>query len=357
MQSQHFCLIFLLCAWRSLAGHASWEQPVDNSTMLHHDKRYFTVGIPGQGTANSIGENSQPWPNAKIRYCFADDEAETELNDHVISGMQLWYEHGLNENVFKMVKIGRTECMGDRANHLVVSYNGQGHLGSSVGKIVANPPDQPGPSMMLSTLDSVGMLDVRANVAHEIGHAWGLLHEHQRPNLWSAFNYFTGSSQYYDAFLFTCQNMRDYQAKLAEHGQGVMDNACKLRSAAEAIDFSAKEYLPILARGVFREPDFITSPDAVDWDSLMLYASGCGGAGVASPGNDQRAPVLQRRDGTALSPIVLKTQPSVMDVAALSALYAEAERSMSDMTLLMDPKHPKNSRFRDLFKSSSGRCL
>lgn len=40
--------------------------------------------------------------------------------------------------------------------------------------------------MNLSDRTDVGMLDVVANDAHELGHAWGLLHEHQNPAFWTS---------------------------------------------------------------------------------------------------------------------------------------------------------------------------
>lgn len=154
------------------------------------------------------------------------------------------------------------------------------------------------------------MGDVQANLAHEIGHMFGLVHEHQNPWFWG---------QNGDAvFKLNCENLADYAAARKKHGKDAMDRLCSEYSEAARAEFSAYDFLPI-QKGT-KGKDMLMSPSDVDWDSIMLYSSQVGGKGSGPT----RAEVLMRVDGTRTQPIPPNLRPSLQDVEGLIEIYSEA---------------------------------
>ncbi|KAI4250607.1 MAG: hypothetical protein L6R40_000207 [Gallowayella cf. fulva] len=196
--------------------------------------------------------------------------------------------------------------------------------------------------MTLSDSTNVGMLEVIANYAHEIGHAWGLLHEHQNPFFWAP-PYSTQRMQ--SQWTFNCQNLKDYAQVAARLSPEDLTEACQLRTKAAAEQFSASEYLPVLGGGRGKG----TGPP--DMTSIMLYPSGAGAVGAAAPGDDQRAAILLNQDGSRL-PINL--QPSARDIQGILKLY-NTDGDTTNPTFLNEPSNPKSSKFKNLFKKK--RCL
>jgi hypothetical protein len=151
-------------------------------------------------------------------------------------------------------------------------------------------------------------------------------------------------------FTFNCQNLKDYVVKTAGKSEDEITELCQSQVTAAAAGFSASEFLPIPSTYGVQAP--IQNPadpsDAdVDWDSIMLYASGCGGVGTATdPTADNRAPVLLRAlDG---SKIPVRKLPSAMDIKALEELYPE--QLEPPPVLLTDSKNPKNPTFKNFIR-------
>ncbi|KAM5444296.1 hypothetical protein MferCBS31731_000813 [Microsporum ferrugineum] len=175
--------------------------------------------------------------------------------------------------------------------------------------------------MLLSDSVEVGMLNVVANYAHEMGHVWGLYHEHQNQAYWGS-PYSASGGSVFGMNNFHCENLNDYEATVARVTNAypawqvgnIVRDFCRFRANAEDVRFSASDYLPWVNTQVLAD-----SNTNVDWDSIMIYPSGAGGKGSASPGNDQRMAVLTKPNGD-LIPINLK--PSARDIAALKKLYS-----------------------------------
>ncbi|KAL7622474.1 hypothetical protein AAE478_007980 [Parahypoxylon ruwenzoriense] len=302
------------------------------------------------------------WPGAVIRYCFASEDIKEKLFDDLMAARNLWYQQGLDERVFRFDEVSDTECRDNRANVLLISYSpvSESNLATTPGI----PPVRPGfdgPIMVLTDNPNIGLLDVPANYAHELGHAWGLIHEHQNPYYWEQGNYPAGKAEagkaVFGSMNFNCQNLMDYETAMSAvesrirnqvDGQGESvygaDRQAICTSAAVARDynFSAANYLPCRA-SVECAPTNTDASD-VDWDSIMIYCSGAGAKGSASaPNVDDRLPILMH-PGSGKIPRNLV--PSQRDIKNLNDMYKR--QAIRDGPLLGHVKNKQNNAFSRL---------
>jgi hypothetical protein len=176
-----FFFALTLFTGHALAGSRFWQPQISPPDRLQ--SRYFHIDPKTVGTAN----DRVPWPNKQIRYCYADAASEAKLKANLKAAHQMWVTKGLGKD-FTFVKAGEAACKDDRNNVLMIQYTGPtGGMATFVG---FPSPDASlrnihgvGPTMYL-TDKAIGMLDVVSNYAHELGHAWGLYHEHQNPAFW-----------------------------------------------------------------------------------------------------------------------------------------------------------------------------
>ena len=328
------------------AGSRLWEagSPLagrsSNGTMVM-EMDIARRAISFQPTGGESGHYT--WPDKKIKYCYADATAKQKLRGPLEESMQTTWG-ALRDLGFSYEEVDLAKCDKDRINHLKIHYNDQGKLATSIGKHPVddkwnreNPDNQVlGPSMHLSTVEGIGMLDIVANVAHELGHAWGLYHEHQNPNfwvttvedqfptgpndpMWASYN---GDVQEFQPSQFNCRALSDYAEalkraqELASKGGEYADitrTFCSSQAHASKVKFSAKDWLP-LSHGV---P--VIADAAFDPDSIMLYPSGAGGLRSGNAGPDGRQDVLTRAGGVRMMPNVV---PSPMDIERLRVLYS-----------------------------------
>ncbi|KAL8761317.1 MAG: hypothetical protein Q9184_002559 [Pyrenodesmia sp. 2 TL-2023] len=326
-------------------GHNSWEpstrfNAAQDGVAAILDKRYFII---------EVNEKQRTWPNAEIKYCFKDAATKALLLSDLQMAKEKWYAQGL-PNRFKYTEVSQTELNNNRARVLLITHNDAGRLATTNGMRALDPadPNYRGPTMQLSNREDVGMLDKAANYAHELGHAWGLLHEHQNPAWWGP-PYATAG---FGEFTFNCQNLRDYAEVAARLSPEDLAQACIDRNAAAAAKFSgAAEYLPVRFGGLGESFGFGGDPDMA---SIMLYPSGAGGLGPAARNNDGRMPVLLRTDDSS---IPRNLDPSTKDVEGILRLYPEGQTP--DPKLLNEPSNPKSGKFRTLYnrlKKDKGDC-
>ncbi|KAM0322466.1 hypothetical protein ACHAQA_009535 [Verticillium albo-atrum] len=353
------------------AGYAVTDNATLRETIL---KRWVAI-TPVEG-------KSARWPDNTISYCYESIQARDKLYRYIKAARDKWQAAGLNSLVYKYQQVaepGRACTHNPQRDHiLVISYNDEGKLSSSLGvpPLDNKTPETKkykGPFMMLSDAENVGMLDVAANVAHELGHVWGLVHEHQNQYFWlgsavgadpdakmpDGMNY--RDDPPFNKLMFRCSALKDYESTrdrvLAEKPEDV-DKLCTKHSVAMKHKFSAMDWLPIAGGNLKLSAtgNFVSVED-IDWMSIMLYPSGAGARGDAAPpgpgeelgSNDHREHVLVLADG---SPWHGNFVPSEGDIKGIKYIYEDHNFPEGEPVLISD----KGSKWNDKFKSAIGQA-
>jgi len=296
----------------------------------HLAKRAYPLDSPVAG----------PWPGAKIIYCFDGDEARTHLQSVIPRAFKLWLAADLNP-AFKMEEGKDDYCTAaNKASYLTVMYNNQQKLSTIQGHIYSSNPEHAS-TTNLDPSDGFATGSGVANVAHELGHAFGFGHEHQRPSLWSA-DFGGNAAPGREQLLFNCENLLDYAAFQAKGAN--MASLCKSVQAARNVKFSALDMIADYSGKEVRT-------DPVDWKSIMIYGSKAGGKTV----NGDRAITLTKKDGSTFD---YNTVPSKTDIEAVHDYYMDElptpEKKKSK--LLWKDGNKFKGLFSKLNKGSSSSC-
>ncbi|EMD86345.1 hypothetical protein COCC4DRAFT_71263 [Bipolaris maydis ATCC 48331] len=354
MASSILTLVFstILAARPVLAGSRAWESSIvytpPSYTELHGDlfvpekenatigtgsrrstntikKRYVTIN---PGTANS---DDRLWPNGKITYCFESKATKELFFEDLLEARKLWENSGLGSG-FDWEEKDESYCNNNanRPNFLLITKSDG--LSCTVGipplNKMSGDPENRGPLMRLTADLDIGKQNLVANFAHQMGHAWGLHHEHQNPAFWSS-DYAAAGGNVFGASNFKCQNLKDYASVAATLTADQMKKACTSRAFAKAHRFSAAEYLPFADSTAYRASKSVTEPD---WDSIMIYDSGMGSV-LTKPNGDQIKQVLA---------------PSQRDVEGLKLLYGISPKSKFNP--LGSKSNSKRNKFNDIRK-------
>ncbi|KAK3395014.1 hypothetical protein B0H63DRAFT_445088 [Podospora didyma] len=335
-----------------------------------HEKRWF--GLPSSREAGA----PYLWPQGNIRACFENAQhmhdgamktTEQILSEPLQGARELWRQAGLDDKNgwfhFDVITNNPTYCSennrNDRHEFLLIKYAGEGvrTMATSTGMPAELDPspdrfpepytfDELGPRMILSDDPDMGQKNVVANFAHEMGHAWGLHHEHQNPIWWERLYSGTERSKWFfgtDSWI--CENLDDYEDAVAEirsRGMAQADeeqaiaDICLKYSVAAQYKFSGFNYLPILLP--FQQWD--QSRQEPDWDSIMLYPSDAGGR--PANGGGKAKILFKNRNGDEILPVV---KPSQRDVAGLRKMYS-APGGGTFQTLLVDARSIWNNKFK-----------
>lgn len=238
------------------------------------------------------------WPSRTITYCFQDQAAYDSLATNLLNAWEQWITAGVDRTKFTFQLSSTPLCPDPSEDVLQVILNdGQGSL-TSVGKSTRN-------QMKLDSNGNAASGNVITNYAHEIGHAWGLLHEQQRKDLWIPEYGGNAATNY---FVFNCQNLFDYSRLAAILPSYEMREVCKSQTFATSRGFSASDFLPV-ANSAYG--------GSYDPKSIMLYGSVAGGVSLSGGG---RAVVLAQNNA-AQTTWGYNMAPSVADVNHLKAMY------------------------------------
>lgn len=361
-----------------LSGSRNWE--VNLSHQHNHEQLDIPVDNAGYAVTDNATHSIQKrylamrpqdgpglrklWPDKTISYCYESQATKDILNDELEQAIMLW-QPGLHRDVYKYHEVadpGEATCVGNsqRDHILVIRYNSDGNLATSVGlpSLDGGNPTYKGPTMMLSDKTNVGLLSVVANYAHEIGHAWGLYHEHQNLAFWG-FPQNTGSAGTVFGEKWDCTALKDYgaaSARVQAENPKDMELLCVFQGIAAKYGFSAADWLPVVKNTL--APSTIGNRagyDKVDWDSIMMYPSGAGGRGDAAPPGgdtyDLRQPVLLRNDGAKMVP---KLQPSLGDIAGIRRIYEDAAAPQGQPVLINDKSSKWYSKLKIDFRKKKG---
>ncbi|KZL71574.1 hypothetical protein CI238_12142 [Colletotrichum incanum] len=374
-------LTLLIAGFGVQAGNPVWESTVklqaphpveqlavdvagyairDNATHAQAMAKRYVAMRPQAGPGKA-----KLWPDKTISYCYATEEARTILYDYLLAATREWQRKGLFRDVYKYSEVADpgASCTGNsqREKILVISYNNLGLLSTTLGQpsLDDNDEDYKGPNMALSERNDVGMLDVVSNIAHELGHAWGLTHEHQNPYFWAPpLGYGSFANSPFNEDTFNCEALKDYEEihrKVQVDAPSEVWLLCSNRRVASRHGFSAAEFLPILEDMQFEVTDHNAGYGGVDWDSLMIYPSGAGGKGSAAPpaagqdqdANDHRENVLLRKDGQKIK---AHFEPSDRDVQGIRKLYEDSSFPEGQPVLPNNPKSKWYSKLTGKFK-------
>ncbi|KAG7294073.1 hypothetical protein NEMBOFW57_004135 [Staphylotrichum longicolle] len=346
-------------AVRDLSGinniYSNGTNGSSNHLVHTHQKRYYGITNPA-----NTGPYPRLWPAGNINACFEQvdhtHKSQTKstrqiLYDDLITARELWRTTGLDDKdgnfQFNILADNDPGCARElRSTHLLIQYAGEGERQMSTTVGVDQPLAAPesnralrdlGPSMTLTDILDIGKENVVAKYAHEMGHSWGLHHEHQNPKWWDEkFTQVERTNWFFSEENFKCENLADFDKAMEGvprqpdyEWRGYRNQICRDRFRAIRGQFAGGlNYLPIDEPGMVDD-----GKDAPDWESIMLYPSNAGGKTVGGV----KQPVLAKRHGDL---IALNFKPSKRDVQASGS--QENSSNFIGQLLNVKSNKPKN---------------
>ncbi|KAJ0340496.1 hypothetical protein COL922a_003304 [Colletotrichum nupharicola] len=310
---------------------------VSTQSFNSTEKRWVTIKDGGaQGESRLLSHFK--WPDKKIRFHFETEEAKQKLELYLDAANALWSAAGLPDEFTYEEVTSEADYQAKKGKILLVKYNDRNYLGTSLG-LPTQDDDGPSPVMDLCDSEKIGTLNIVVNFAHELGHAWGLHHEHQNPQFWtSPYTATKGDRVQFGSGYgeFHCESLSDSEATktrlIAQYGEGEgnarLRQSCEKRIHATQNDFrGAMEWLPLhfsedfAARG--RPPGRTLMTDA--------------------------PLILTRAGGKELD---YNTAPSEQDVQGIRKLYGVPRKTYK--SLFSELKDPNNSRFTEERRKDEG---
>ncbi|TLD22916.1 hypothetical protein PspLS_07508 [Pyricularia sp. CBS 133598] len=330
------------------SGHAVKDDLVRRHLAVK--KRWLIIDPAGQG-------DSRPWPDKTIKYCYESKAARRNLHTYIVEAARMWKTAGLASGEYKYSEVADpgTACTGhtDRARILVVritldqSVPGVDDTSAGYATLGVEPlnadSSYKGPEMYINTdlRATEGKTRFIGTVAHELGHVWGLYHEHQNPKFWEL-PFSASGGQVFGKNWF-CDKVRGYQASVdlirskfpndPEKVKHQRDNMCKWAAFARDYDFPGADYLPESMGGkkAPREiPQRGATNEHVDWDSIMIYK-----------GED----FLLKNDGT---PVHENNKPSQADVVGIRTIYEDSFAPHGFPTLANSKKSKWYTKWKEM---------
>ncbi|KAI9036199.1 uncharacterized protein KD926_002167 [Aspergillus affinis] len=323
-------LILLFSAFAFVeAGHSLWEFSTDI-------KRGIPFDLNWSGTTT--------WPGGAVQYCWEGQATRQEFADHFRHALNLWHIAGLPAERFQFFEISLDDCLRDRRNSIMF-YKGPGSFeyATTIGKYVGPVSDDlPGPMVFFNSEGEplggrAGSNTIPEKMAHEIGHIFGLFHEHQDPFFWSD-----------DPLLkLYCMNIEGYDQMVAgltsEQIWGEQGICVNQLAALDHGWNTVAHFLPIVGLTHLVHPNVHPENSDLDWNSIMLYHS----FAAAKQPVDGNKLTLRKARGGRYWKIPIKRAPSLGDVQALIRLYDASERRALPR-LYHDPRSEYHTAFQNL---------
>lgn len=234
------------------------------------------------------GNAAQRWPDGVLRYTIEDEDKDLA---EVFEEAWLQWDERISVTKDKI----DWDPNGFHGDLLVVSRS-EKETKTTVGYLV-NPHDEQKLKFNLNHPGGHG--NSISNMIHEIGHALGLYHEHQRPDADHNIK-------------VKCSNLADYQDVKKRVG-GRMGQLCQDVLQAKRENFSAGDILP------YPEQATWAAYGGFDWESIMMYCSEFGAKRKFL--SEKKKRVMKKKDSNEA--FVANNRPSGGDVECVNNLYAE----------------------------------
>ncbi|KAF7592769.1 hypothetical protein BBP40_012527 [Aspergillus hancockii] len=331
-------LLTLLLSFVSLviAGHAAWE---NGATTITTEWVYIDPN-----------EQFRPWPDQTITYCYNSESARERIAPLLRQAIALWAAAGLPES-FKYVERETDWCFRNPKDGL--AFYGDGDTETYFSSIAMSVPDErfAGPYLYFNPPKDLLPENTLAALTHELGHSWGLLHEHQDPLLWRTND--PGNGEHRGLITFFCENVEGYDQLSQKYGGDkeklfAPDGPCTSSERALQDGFVAANILPLGPGWRHQSPRSQWPEDEnVDWKSIMFYASDLYGK-VNS--NDEPLDTHVQTKGLRYIPGTLV--PTLEDVTGLLHMY-RTRFSQLRQDLHNEPRSP----WYPLFKQKVKDCM
>lgn len=346
-----------------IAGNRFWESttPSHHSQQTPHSiqRRAYYLDTERAGA-----EGRGYWREAKVPYCipgggFFSSAAKKNVQTLIGKGIELWHIQGLPSEIFEFYPADDKLCdlafsnkagaKQARAQVLEVIISKEPAFWATVGN------DGNAQMTVSERSSNEELLPVVSNYAHEIGHVYGLSHEHQRHRVgWIDWDDEGEPDHVPRGYInFNCANLKDYAAFAASDKKRTnkkghkfeMPELCRSTSAAYEVNFAAAQVIPDLQSWLTvdtsTDEGIQIDPDDVDWNSIMAYASIQG----ARKENGEYLNVYTRLDGT---PQPFNRIPSARDVHVIrDIMYAGVRSRQVLVDIPASTKHKKFNPFAE----------
>ncbi|KAM7213472.1 hypothetical protein V8F06_011147 [Rhypophila decipiens] len=309
----------------------------------HIDKRWLAVE-----TGTDANADHHLWPDKTVTYAF-NSVGDMKANfKNLIKAIELWNATGLSREEYKWKAILRPDCLKDRTNCLLITRQ-DGVLKSTIAKAAAQPKhDLDGPEMFLDAGENPPTaLSFELSYAHEIGHVWGLGHEHQNPAFWSR-EFDPNQKRKGTVFTpnnFKCEQHWGFSRALrlandksrADYAETDRLLLCHVAGVASKLKFGVFEYLPVTS-GYYSESSALSQgPKDVDWDSIMIYPTRM---------NPSSPTFFFKPDG---SDIPISSGPTLQDVNGIQRMYNAKPKKANFGALLNSGANKAQAQFKKMF--------